>query len=54
MKLAETHYNNSETGCCARLDVAKWDGKTFTWKDKPFLKDHMRAVLSMRAQGLRS
>lgn len=45
MKLANTHYDNSETGCCARLDAAKWDGKTFVWKDKPFLKDHMRAVL---------
>ena len=45
MKLAETHYDNAETGCCARLDVAKWDGCTFEWKDKLFLKDHIRAVM---------
>ena len=47
MRLAETHYNNAETGCCARLDVGKWDEKTFTWKDKPFLRDHIRAFLHM-------
>jgi hypothetical protein len=45
MKLASTHYDNSETGCCARVDRATWDGQTFVWQGKPFLKDHMRAVL---------
>jgi hypothetical protein len=45
MKLAQTHYDNAETGCCAKLDIEKWDGKTLTWKDKPFLKDHIRAFL---------
>lgn len=45
MKLADTHYDNSETGCCARLDAEKWDDKTFVWDGKPFLKDHMRALL---------
>ena len=44
MKLAETKYDNAETGCCARLDAAKWDGKEIEWKDKLFLKDHIRAV----------
>jgi hypothetical protein len=44
MKLAEANYDNSETGCCARLDAAKWDDKEFVWKDKLFLKDHIRAV----------
>lgn len=45
MKLAETNYDNSETHCCARLDPAVWDDKVFEWRDKPFLKDHMRAFL---------
>lgn len=44
MKLAETHYDNSETGCCARLDTARWEAQRITWEDKPFLKDHIRAV----------
>ena len=45
MKLAETHYDNSETGCCARLDVDRWDEKTVAWEDKPFLRDHVRAFM---------
>ncbi len=45
MKLADTSYDNAETGCCARLDVAKWDGRTIEWTDKLFLKDHIRAVM---------
>ena len=45
MKLAETNYDNRETGCCARLDAAKWDEREFNWNDKLFLKDHVRAVL---------
>lgn len=45
MKLAETKYDNAETHCCARVDPAVWDDKMFEWKDKPFLKDHMRAFL---------
>lgn len=43
MKLAETHYDNSVTGCCARLDRSQWDGREWVWQDKPFLRDHMRA-----------
>ncbi len=45
MRLAETNYDNSETGCCARVDLAQWEGKTLEWKDKPFLKDHIRSFL---------
>ena len=45
MKLADTNYDNSETGCCAKLDVERWDGQEFTWKDKLFLKDHIHAFL---------
>jgi len=45
MKLADTKYDNHETGCCADLDPALWDGKTLTWTGKPFVKDRMRAFL---------
>jgi hypothetical protein len=45
MKLAETTYDNSETGCCARLDGDRWDGRELTWEEKPFLRDHIRAFL---------
>lgn len=45
MKLAETNYDNSETGCCARLDVDAWDGREVTWSDKLFVRDRVRAFL---------
>lgn len=45
MKLAETNYDNAETGCCARLDPAAWDGRELTWDEKPFLRDHIREFL---------
>jgi hypothetical protein len=45
MKLAEANYDNSETGCCARLDPALWDEKSVTWDAKPFLRDHIREFL---------
>ena len=45
MKLADTHYDNSETHCCARLDKELWDGQEHEWKDRLFLKDHIRAFL---------
>lgn len=45
MKLEQAHYDNSETGCCARVDDRQWDGRELEWKDKPFLKDHIRSFL---------
>lgn len=45
MKLSETNYDNRETGCCARLDETRWDNQEFVWKDKPFVKDHIREFL---------
>ena len=44
MKLAETKYDNHATGCCADLDPTLWDGRTITWKDQRFVKDHVRAI----------
>ena len=45
MRLAETNYDNRETGCCAKLDVARWDQREFIWNDKPFVKDHIREFM---------
>jgi hypothetical protein len=47
MRLEESAYDNSVTGCCADLDPVSWDEKELHWKDKPFLKDHIRAFLHM-------
>ena len=33
----------TETGCCPRFDPAPWDNKIITWKNKPFIKDHIRS-----------
>lgn len=29
----------------AELDVRRWDGRELEWKEKPFLKDHIRSFL---------
>jgi hypothetical protein len=43
MKLAQTAYDNAETGCCARLDPVQWDERELFWHEKPFLTDHIRS-----------
>ena len=45
MKLEQTNYDNSETNCCARLKKEQWDEKEFVWRDKLFLKDHIREFM---------
>lgn len=45
MKLAQSRYDNSETGCCARLDPTQWDEKEIVWNEKPFLRDRIREFL---------
>ncbi len=47
MRLAETRYDNAVTGCCAPLDVTRWDGQRFTWQDKPFVRGHIRSFMHM-------
>ncbi len=47
MRLTEARYDNRLTGCCAELDVARWDGGRVTWKDKPFVRDHVRSFLHL-------
>jgi hypothetical protein len=38
-------YEQSETGCCPRFNPEPWDGKEVTFKDKLFLKEHIRTFL---------
>lgn len=45
MNLADTGYDNRETGCCARLDAARWNHQTLSWRGKPFLKTQVRSFL---------
>lgn len=45
MRLEQTNYDNSETGCCAKLDTKLWDGRELDWTNKLFLKDHIRSFL---------
>jgi hypothetical protein len=47
MRLEETTYDNSETGCCEHLDPDEWNGRELEWQDKPFLKDHFRSIAYM-------
>lgn len=35
----------TETGCCKRFDPIPWDEKEIIWKEKLFLKDHVRSFL---------
>ncbi|MFH1447510.1 MAG: hydrolase [Candidatus Micrarchaeota archaeon] len=36
-------YENSETGCCPRFNPEPWDEKEVVFKDRLFLKDHVRS-----------
>jgi hypothetical protein len=38
-------YEQSETGCCPRFNPEPWDGKEVTFKDKVFVKEHVRTFL---------
>lgn len=35
----------NETGCCPKFDPKGWDGETFTFKDKPFVRFTVRSFL---------
>ena len=41
----EKLYEQAETGCCPRFNPEPWDEKEITWKDKLFIKDHIRSFL---------
>ena len=34
----------TSTGCCPPFDPAPWEGKELSWKDKPFVKDHVTCL----------
>lgn len=40
-----TNQNQSE--CCPRFDPTSWDGKTFEWNNKQFIKDHVFTFMYM-------
>lgn len=31
--------NNENKECCPKFNPEKWDGKTYTWDNKPFIKE---------------
>jgi len=37
----------SETGCCPKFDPTPWDGKTFEWQNKTFIKDKVFTLFYM-------
>ena len=45
MKLAETTYDNTATGCCAPLDRERWDRQRLVWDAKPFYVDTIREFM---------
>jgi hypothetical protein len=40
----EKLYEQAETGCCPRFNPEPWEDKEITWKDKLFVKDHIRSI----------
>lgn len=39
--------NDPKKECCPRFDPAPWDGKTFEWQNKKFIKDHVRCLFNI-------
>jgi hypothetical protein len=33
----------ADTGCCPRFDPEPWQDQEISWRNKPFIKDHVRA-----------
>lgn len=40
----EKLYEQAETGCCPRFNPEPWEDKEITWKNKLFVKDHIRSI----------
>ncbi len=47
MDLPNTYTDKNETGCCAVPNVADWDEKEVTFKDKRFIRMYTRSFLFM-------
>ncbi len=43
--LPERDMSRSITGCCPPFEPAEWDGKTFEFKDKKFMKFTTRSIM---------
>lgn len=43
--LPKRNLDDSPTGCCPRFDPKGWDGETFQFDDKPFVKVVTRSFL---------
>jgi len=41
---ASTNATVQSTGCCRRFDPSPWQDQEITWKDEPFVQDHVRSV----------
>ena len=41
----EKLYEQSETGCCLKFDPGPWEDKEISFKDKLFIRDHVRSFL---------
>lgn len=37
-------YEKAESGCCPKFNPQPWQDKQITWKNKLFLKDHVRSI----------
>lgn len=44
--------DNHEEECCPKIDVEKWDRKTFEWKNKPFIKETIPAFFHIPLPGM--
>lgn len=38
---------NKDLRCCPEFNPKKWDGKTFNWKNRQFIKESMRTFFHM-------
>lgn len=41
---AQTAKAVTSTGCCEPFDPTPWQDREVVWKDKPFVKDHVRCL----------
>lgn len=43
---------NSNNACCPKFNPEKWDGKTFVWSDKLFVKDSLPTFFHIPLPGM--
>jgi len=42
-----THKHTQDHVCCLQFDPVPWDGKTYLWKDKPFITESIPEFMHM-------